>query len=227
MPDIQITRVRFSLPELTPRDAEKIRGHLGNRFSEHHLLHNHLEDGGFRYAYPLVQYKVVRGQSLILGIGIGGDVLTDIFLKLQEVVLEDRRIPLLEKEISQKVEPFGWVEEPQTYRFVTPWMGLNQKNHGVWCGLRGEEQQAFLARIFTGNLMSMSKGLDYMLGREERIESGVRLQPQRVNFKGREMMAFRGEVVTTYLVPDGFGLGKSSARGFGTLRPLAAAEAPL
>ena len=57
---LHLTTIRFPEIALRTRDAHKLRGYFGNLFQEHSpLLHNHWEDGTSRYAYPLVQYKVV------------------------------------------------------------------------------------------------------------------------------------------------------------------------
>ena len=59
---MQITQTIIKFPEISlkTRDAHKLRGYFGNIFKEHSpLLHNHFEDGTNRYAYPLVQYKVI------------------------------------------------------------------------------------------------------------------------------------------------------------------------
>ena len=39
----------------------KLRGFFANRF-DHVLFHHHKDDGGFRYGYPLIQYKIMNGQ---------------------------------------------------------------------------------------------------------------------------------------------------------------------
>ena len=64
---MQIIQAIIKFPEinLQTRDAHKLRGYFGNVFKEHSpLLHNHFEDGKNRYAYPLVQYKVIKNIQL-------------------------------------------------------------------------------------------------------------------------------------------------------------------
>ncbi len=67
------------------RDAHKLRGYFGNVFKEHSpLLHNHFEDGKNRYAYPLVQYKVIKIIPVLMGLSDGTKLLFDLFLKILE-----------------------------------------------------------------------------------------------------------------------------------------------
>lgn len=54
------TIIKFPEIELKTRDAHKLRGYFGKVFREHSpMLHNHFGNGCRRYAYPLVQYKLV------------------------------------------------------------------------------------------------------------------------------------------------------------------------
>ena len=60
---MKITQTIIQFPDirLQTRDAHKLRGYFGNLFKEQSpLLHNHFQDGSTRYAYPLVQYKVIN-----------------------------------------------------------------------------------------------------------------------------------------------------------------------
>ncbi len=58
------TESKFSL-----KDAEKIRGFIGCKFIEDYYLHHHKEDGKHVYQYPRVQYKVIKGNPLLIGMG--------------------------------------------------------------------------------------------------------------------------------------------------------------
>lgn len=68
--------------------ASKIRGYIGNQFKDKSILHNHYGNERFLYSYPLVQYKIINGQPLILGVGEGAKVLKDISSDLYEFKLD-------------------------------------------------------------------------------------------------------------------------------------------
>ena len=88
---IPITTITFPEIALRTRDAHKLRGYFGELFREHSpLLHNHLEadeqhEGAvkFRYAYPLVQYKVLDRVPTLVGVGEGAGLLTQLFLQMR------------------------------------------------------------------------------------------------------------------------------------------------
>ena len=56
----------------------KVRGYLGNQYSEFTLLHNHIRDDKFMFTYPLVQYKIINGDAHIVGIDEGAEIIKKI-----------------------------------------------------------------------------------------------------------------------------------------------------
>ena len=85
---MQITQTIIQFPDikLQTRDAHKLRGYFGNLFKEQSpLLHNHYADGKARYAYPLVQYKVIDNMPVLVGFQQGGELLVSLFLKIEEI----------------------------------------------------------------------------------------------------------------------------------------------
>lgn len=52
-------------------DASKLRGYVGNKFSEYPILHHHIKEVGYLYTYPRGQYKIFEGTPSILGIEEG------------------------------------------------------------------------------------------------------------------------------------------------------------
>jgi len=218
MTQLQITRIDLGDLGLSPRDAHKLRGYIGDRFREQNLLHNHLENGRLRYAYPLVQYKVIAGRPVILGVEAGGQALQRVFFKLDQLHLADRAIPLREKHIQTRREPFGAQAEAIAYRFHTPWLGINQKNLAAYRNGDPRQRGELLERVLVGNLLSMAKTLDCFVA--ERLQVQARLYPAPVNFKGQRMAAFLGEFSVNFRLPAWLGLGKSCSRGFGTVAPV-------
>ncbi|MAN25796.1 MAG: DNA repair protein, partial [Mesonia sp.] len=66
--ELQICRIKFPEIKLQTRDAHKLRGYFGNLFKQQSpILHNHYEDGRFRYKYPSVQYKIINKVPTLIG----------------------------------------------------------------------------------------------------------------------------------------------------------------
>jgi hypothetical protein len=220
MTTIPLTTISFPEIRLSTRDAHKLRGYFGEVFKEHSpLLHNHYDDGSLRYAYPLVQYKIVDKIPVLVGMQEGAKLLTELFFDMKTLRIEGREYPVMERDIAFKNVPVGVGEELVDYRFCTLWMALNQQNHTEYSGKQPDEQRAFLSRILTGNILSFYKGVGLFLPPEARILTTFR--PGRettTGFKDQRMVAFTGKFTTNALLPDLIGLGKSVSRGFGSIQ---------
>ncbi|MBK8562489.1 MAG: DNA repair protein [Saprospiraceae bacterium] len=219
---LPFTTLTFPEIHLETRDAHKLRGYFGNLFKEHSpLLHNHFEDGKSRYAYPLVQYKVLRNVPTLVGMGEGADLLAELFLKTQELDIEGKVYPLFTKEIKHSRVAIGMADGLVKYRFETFWMALNQENHRVY--MESDESCDFilLERILVGNILSFFKAFGHFFGPEERVRVELDIEAYRsAKFKDNKMAAFTGHFETNVLLPDFIGLGKSVSRGFGTIRKI-------
>lgn len=196
-----------------------LRGYFANRFSEV-LFHNHLEDGRYRYGYPLVQYKIVGGKPVVVGINEGADLISKHFMDVEELVLGDQVYAGFEKTL--KVEEVDLIFNPTLryrYEWLTPWMGLNQRNFQAYQQvLNGsvEDRQEFFQRILVGNILSFAKAAGCWV--ESQIFVAPECDPRPVQFKGQSMVGFVGYFYANLTLPNLIGLGNSSARGFGTIQ---------
>ncbi|MDO8368453.1 MAG: hypothetical protein Q7T20_16750, partial [Saprospiraceae bacterium] len=100
-----LTLAQISFPEirLATRDGHKLRGYFGSVFREYSpLLHNHFDDGGTRYALPLVQYKVLQGTPTLIGLQDGAKLLAELFFQIKNLKIDDRNYPVHERDIVFK-----------------------------------------------------------------------------------------------------------------------------
>lgn len=211
------TIIRFPEINLETRDAHKLRGYFGSLFQEHSpLLHNHLETGENAYRYPLVQYKVLEGVPTLVGLNEGADLLIGLFLKIKELQIGERSYPVLQKNIESKMVDIGLSEDLNAYRFQTLWMALNQRNYEEYVDESKEQQPKHLKAILTGNILSFFKAMNYRA--EATILVNLKITGEReTQFKNNAMLAFEAGFVTNALLPGFIGLGKSVARGFGSI----------
>ena len=222
MTTLPLTTITFPEIRLRVRDAHKLRGYFGELFREHSpLLHNHYEDGTYRQRYPLVQYKVLGGVPTLVGLGEGAGLLVELFLHMRELRLEGRCYPVLAKHIAHQAAPIGVSAGLHRYRFETLWLPLNQDNHRAYQPLGPEERRVQLARILTNNVLALLKAAGAYAPDLPRLLLHLALgEPVTTLFKNQPMLGFPGEFVANVQLPDGLGLGKSVARGFGAVRLL-------
>jgi len=215
---MQITQIIIQFPdiELQTRDAHKLRGYFGNLFKEHStLLHNHYQDGSARYAYPLVQYKVIDKTPLLVGFQEGAELLVSLFLKIREIQIAGQNYPVLAKNIQQKQYDLNVNQQLFNYRFKTLWMALNQENHRIYQQLDENAKTEFLNRQLQNNILSFYKGLSFRT--TDRIMAVTRVIEKQTQFKDQPMLVFDGEFTTNAFLPEMAGIGKAVSRGFGTV----------
>jgi len=208
---------------LRPGQIHKFRGFVGNLFKEHDLIHNHdLSTGKAIYRYPLIQFKLVDNTPAIISITDRAvEVFGDIFMKLDKIVIDGFEIPVFEKDLKIEDVEFGFAGETFMYEFVSPWIGLNQKNFKTFITLRTEiKRSELLKRILIGNILSTAKYLGCHLSPDQRIETQLNIKSSRATLKGKSMIGFKGVFKTNFMLPDHIGLGKSVSRGFGTIQKI-------
>ncbi len=206
---------------LKPHQIHKFRGFVGNLFKDHDLIHNHdLKSGKVIYRYPLIQFKLIDNTPAIVAVTDKAvAVFSDLFMKLDTITIDDLEIPIFEKDLKVEDVDFGYSDETFVYEFQSPWLGLNQKNYSIYEDTADDtERKDLLRRILTGNILSMSKSLDYRLDPAQILRTDLTVKPGTVQLKGKSMLGFRGVMKTNFLIPDYLGLGKSVSRGFGTVR---------
>ena len=196
----------------------KVRGFIGNNFKEYPILHNHYANDKFLYSYPYVQYKIINGDIVIVGIDEGADLIKKIAPELSTLSL-DKEYKITEKLIHEKEVDIKPSSEEKHYKFITPWLGLNQNNYQKYTNAKDwKEKKEILNRVLVGNLLSMSKGLGIIVNK--RLYAKTHFEEKIVEYKGVKMNAFIGEFKVHYDIPDYFGLGKGVSQGFGCVKQI-------
>lgn len=216
---LQICRIKFPEIKLQTRDAHKLRGYFGTLFKEHSpMLHNHYDDGSFRYKYPTIQYKVLQNTPMLVGIDEGAELLPKLFLKIKELDISGKKYSISSKNIELKNEETGYSNQLHEYSFATLWMALNQKNYPKYQNLKTKtEKEAMLNAILVGHILSFFRNTNIELEENERLMAKVNLQEKSTLFKENKMVAFTGSFIVNAKLPSEIGLGKSVSRGFGTI----------
>ncbi len=197
--------------------AVSLRGFIGKRFPELSLLHNHVSDASLIYTFPRVQYHVINGYALIIGIEEGVDTVKHIESTLSVLSLIRETYRIIEKSGIEIEIYLGVTKDQQPYSFLTPWLALNEKNYDKYQRLGSwTKRKELLQRVLIGNIISMSKSLGYTV--PEPIEANIgNLRDVQTSLKGTRMLGFLGTFSVNFEIPDYWGIGKSVSRGFGTV----------
>ena len=200
---------------LQASDAHLLRGFVISLLPDCKMLHNHAEDGKEIYRYPKIQYKIVHGTPMVVGIGeeaIG--VLQTLRHAARFLQIGKEKIPVHSSVFETHILPFGISPVPKKYVFLTPCILLNAENYAKYSHADLQGRMEILSRALIGNFLSTSKGVEYTV--PERIQVAHDLTQEPVCLKGQEMIGFKGLFTANFHLPNFIGIGKSPSRGYGT-----------
>ena len=196
----------------TMRDLEKLRGFLADKYKENTEFHNHLSDG-YNYSYPKLQYKLIKNTLSVMGIGEDvTEINKKIFEEIDYLNIDGNLIFDIQKEIEifdDEIEFTG--DKMYEYRFVSPYLPLNDKNFSKYL-----KREYTLEQAITNNILEVLKGLGIWLEKENKIYVSTDLQITSRDLKNVNMIAFIGTFYTNIKFPDYFSLGKRKSLGYGT-----------
>lgn len=195
--------------------TNKLRGYIAHNNPNNLLLHNHLDKNILVYSYPLVQYGIINGRAYLFGIDEGVQAIKELSNNLNELKL-NRHYNILEKQLTEKEVDINISSEQHKYIFVSPWIGLNQKNYQKYKKIQDQrEKKLLINKILIGNILSMCKGLGIIINHKIKVKTHLNIQT--VKYKSVYMEAFTGEFITNFQLPDYIGLGKGVSHGYGTI----------
>lgn len=219
MKKIKILCVRFQ-NELRPDEIEMFRGAVLSKLQQSTsiLFHNHLGNG-YRYSYPLIQYKCLDKKAAIVCLEEGTEVIGELFSVGDFCFRIGTR--MVEMKISS-IKPYQMLVQLWDTSFVyrlTRWLPFNEENYRVYQAMEGlADRYIFLEKMLVGNILSFAKGMGIYF--KDRITCKILEieEPYWVIYKGVRMMAFNICFKSNLSLPDNIGLGKGVSLGNGLLR---------
>ncbi len=218
MKKLRILKIVFE-PEIKKYQIPGFRGAVVEKVGrESTLFHNHLQHG-FRYRYPLIQYKRIKGKASIICIDQGVDEIYHFFQN------KDWRVKIYDEEIELKignlsVNQFNMqVWNNFFYYRINTWLALNEKNQTEYEKLESlTDKIAFLENILTANILSFAKGIDWHI-EDKKIEVKIiNITDQGLaKFKRIIRPFFSVEFKTNVFLPNYIGLGKAASHGYGVV----------
>ena len=169
-----------------------------------------------RYLYPRVQVKVLNEQIYIIGVGDGSDCVLQLIDKIRTLDFGNITFEVNDKNIIDMMDQFQQVDQLIRYRFVTPWVALNQNTGNKYRALKNSERVNFLNKLLGQNIVFIAKELSINL--EDKVFTKVNISslfPKPVD--ENNWGAFSGEFSTNFNLPNYIGLGNGITRGYGAI----------
>lgn len=217
MKEIRITVIQFE-GKLAEREIPSFRGAVMAYAHNDPLYHNHTEDAGFQFRYPLIQYKVLDGMPAIVGVDAGALSLESLFSLGDS--FEWQIGPITRHfTVRQKSPGYFLADEKAVgdhFRYsLHKWMPFNRENFHAWeqtTGLAGKVE--LLDAILCGNILTLYKAFGVFFEREIHAEI-LELEHISVTYKGLKMIAFDAVIEANVALPEHLGIGKGVSHGFG------------
>ena len=169
-----------------------------------------------RYLYPRVQVKILNEQIYIVGVGDGSDCVLQLIDNISTLDFGNITFEVNDKNIIDMTDQFQQTDQLIRYRFVTPWVALNQTTGRKYRALNNSERVSFLNKLLGQNIVFIAKELGVNM--EDKVFTKVNLtslfpKPVDENNWG----AFSGEFSTNFNLPNYIGLGNGITRGYGAI----------
>lgn len=157
-----ITKIIFDQPLSLLLRSKDLRGAIAHVNKDNVLFHQHKEDGTFVYNYPLIQYKIIEGKGLLVGIDKGARVIANVNLLKKRMNFGKEEYIVQRQEMSFQKSAMGLFGGIREYNFLSMWLALNEKNYEKYQGVGSwSKKKELLGKILIGNIISMSKTLGY------------------------------------------------------------------
>jgi hypothetical protein len=182
------------------------------------LFHNHTETG-FRYSYPLIQYKRIGGRAAIVCLEKGTESIGDFFAHIRQPLHLNGDEPTSLELDSVKADKVLIQTWDTTFAYnLRKWIPLNKENYAQYRAIENlAERIEFLERILVGNILSFAKGLGIDIDQELRCAIADLHSLPLLTYKGIKFVAFDATFRANISLPSYVGLGKGVSHGFGTV----------
>lgn len=213
---LPILRIQFK-NRLLREDIPAFRGAINDIVGRENtlLFHNHTENG-FRFSYPLIQYKRIQQKATIVCIGEGTEEIGKLFATCNfNIQLANERIKLeVDKIHADKTLIQVW-DDKFEYN-LRKWLPLNQENYNSYTRLDSiAERYAMLERLLIGNILSFAKGVGITIDKNIIVNIKEVTNERRYFYKGIKMQGFDIAFSSNVTLPDFIGLGHGVSMGFG------------
>ncbi|WP_443679020.1 CRISPR-associated endonuclease Cas6 [Phocaeicola coprocola] len=217
MRNIRILILKFR-NQLQPNEIKWFRGAVIHALSKDDVLfHNHI-DKNYRYAYPLIQYKLINRCATILCIEEGVEAIGNFFSNYNNLIQIGEKNMSLEIDYLRPSVFLLEVTERVSRYSLHRWIPLNHENYQVYRTLEKDEQRIhLLQKILIGNILSCLKGLNIYLDKRItcRIQEITRMHT--ISNKGVNLLAFDLIFTANLSLPPYIGLGKNASINCGIL----------
>lgn len=219
MKKIRVLKICFE-QDIPSREIPRLRGAIIEKTGRDKILfHNHIGEAGLRYAYPLIQYKVIGRKGCLICIDEGTDEI-HAFLGQRnwDIQLGEQKMTLTIDSLLANNFTLNVWDKYFTYS-IYKWLAFNEENYRKYEEvITPADKISFLEKILTGNILSFAKGVGYNVEKKFEVHIQQIQKDYFATYKGTGLQAFDLIFRTNFFLPDFIGLGKGVSTGFGVIK---------
>jgi len=170
--------------------------------------------------YPLVQYRVERGQAALFGIGQGVEAIRAWVLRQQGPLrMGGRSYRLQIVGMQEQRHCLQMLPAMQHYR-IMDYLPFKQENYRLW--QLADDLHArvdLLQRMLTGHILGFASAMNYSLPARLEVRPMAIRQMRSCSLHGIRHLAFNLIYKANINLPSGLGLGRGVSHGFGVQMP--------
>lgn len=207
---------RLSTDKPVRKTPYQVKGIIMNDFPNEPIVP--LIDGSYRerFLYPRVQVKILNEQIYFVGIKEGVEPIESILDLLK--VMNFGNITFEVQGFDAETEDGRFMPTTRMirYKFLTPWIALNETNLMKYKYMYGDERLKLLTRLLSQNIVFLAKEMGVNL--QTKIYSKLKLEslyPKLVD--DGQMGSFQGEFRSNFILPNFLGIGNGITKGYGVL----------
>ena len=212
--DIKSVVVRLVTDKPVRKTPYQVKGVIMKELPDEPIVP--LINGSYRdqFLYPRVQVKILNEQIYLVGILEGVDPILSIVDKLGTMDFGNITFDVLGADVEVENDRFMPTNRMLRYKFLTPWIALNEANLLKYKQLFGDDRLKFLTRLLSHNIVFLAREMGLEL--ETKIYTQLHLEsfyPKIVD--DGQMGAFEGDFQTNFMLPNFLGVGNCITKGYG------------
>ncbi len=221
MKKIRILKVSFNAI-IKGSEVPAFRGAVANMTGKDSILfHNHLENGRYNYNYPLIQYKAIARQPVIMCLEEGVNEIHHYFQnEVRDIEVSGRKLDMSIDELRLNSFTMQVWDKYWTYSLQN-WVALNQQNYEKYQETESEQDRInMLVRVLKGNILSFAKGINWYVDKQINVKILEINNIHTVKLKKNHLMGFSILFKANVFIPNYLGLGKGVSHGYGIVREI-------
>ena len=211
--------VRFLTDKPVKKTPYQVKGVFIKHFPDEKIIP--LLDGQYRkrFLYPRVQVKVLHEQIYMIGVNEAVNTVLSFSKKVQTLDFGNITFQVQNIETEQHTEQFQPLDHLLKYRFITPWIALNQSTGCNYKSLNNTKKKYQLNQLLGQNLFFLSREMGIQINQKTYTKLFLKsLYPKQLD--DNNLGAFYGEFQTNFILPNYIGIGNGITRGYGTIHGL-------